>query len=588
MAEAPAEAAAPRLHRAAILSADAVGYSARMAADPAATVEALRSRRDLFSGRIRKHQGRLVGTAGDNVLAEFASAVDAVACGLEVQAELARLEAAMPPERRLPFRIGVHVGDILLADGEIFGDGINVAARLEGLALPGGVCASATVVEEVRGKVEAAFEDLGEQPLKNIPAPIRTYRIHFAGAAGAHAPTTIAGFSGRPVIAVLPFEDRSTDVAYGYLADGIAEDLIAHLSAFRLFPVISRSSTFTYKGRRVDARQVSRELRARYVVEGSVQAAAGRVRVKVDLIDGVQGHQLYSERFDRDLGDVFALQDEIVVAIVTSIEPAVARAERQRIHSKPAPQLDSWECFQRAAALLFGLRAREDLEEALVLFGRARQLDPSFSTAAALECVCHVALITSHWSPDVARSVAEARQAAEAALALDDNDPWAQAAFGYACSLIGEHERAIAAFDRAIELNPSLTMAYQGLAVALTVDRPDEAIAVMEKAIRLSPRDSQMHLFLHQLGVAHMMAGRYDDAIHCETESLRLRPDQGHGYRILAAACGHAGRHGEALEALEKMDRLAPGFSLETFHTVNSPALVDACMSGWRKAGWQG
>ncbi|HYC55662.1 MAG TPA: adenylate/guanylate cyclase domain-containing protein [Candidatus Binatia bacterium] len=580
---------APRRHLAAILSADAVGYSARMAEDPAATVEALRARRQTFAGYIRKHQGRLVGTAGDNVLAEFASAIDAAACALDVQGELARIESSLPHERRLPFRIGVHLGEILIDEGEIFGDGINVAARLEGLSFPGGICASAAVVEQVRGKVEGVFEDIGEQYLKNIPAPVRAYRISPAGGEGelaAHA--TVAGFSGRPVIAILPFDDRAADPAYGYLADGIVEDLIAHLSAFRLFPVISRSSTFSYKGRRVDPRQVSRELRARYIVEGSVQAAAGRVRVKVDLIDGVQGHQVWSERFDRELVDVFALQDEIVLAVVSSIEPALGRAERQRIQSKPAPQLDAWECFQRGSALLFALRSREELEEALALLRRARQLDRGFSTAAALETVCLVATIMSHWSSDPSRVATEAGEAARAAVALDENDPWAQAALGFACSMAEDQERSIAAFERAIELNPSLTMAYQGLAVALTVDHPDEAIAVMEKAIRLSPRDSQMHLFLHQLAAAHLMAGRYEDAIRHETESLRLRPDQGRGYRILAAACGHAGRCAEALQALEKMDRLAPGFSFETFRQTNSEALVETCVSGWRKAGWQG
>ncbi len=578
-----------RRHLAAILSADAVGYSRRMAEDDAATVAALRSRRETISGYVREHHGRVVGTAGDNVLAEFASAIDAAACAVAVQSELVRTEAELSEQQRLPFRIGIHLGEILVDDGEIFGDGINVAARLEGLALPGGICASAAVIEQVRGRIDGAFEDLGDQSLKNIPAPVRVYRIRPGGSDtdAPSAPATIPGFGGRPVIAVLPFEDRGTDQAYSYLADGIVEELISRLSAFRLFPVISRGSTSTYKGRQVDVRQAGRELRARYVVVGSVQGAAGRVRVAVELVDGTQGVQIHSERYERELGDVLQLQDEIVLAILSSIEPALGRAERQRIRLKPAPHLDSWECFQKGAALLFALRTRDEIEEALRLFRRARQLDATFSTAAALEAVCHAGLLTYHWCDDPQQSIRAAREAAETALTLADDDPWAHAAMGYSCSYAGDADGAVAAFERAIELNPSLTMAYQGLSVALSAGRPDEAIRVMEKAIRLSPRDVQMHFFLHQLAVANLVAGRYQAAVDREVESLRLRGDQPHGYRVLAAAYGHLGRSREALDALATMERIAPSFSLDIFRRTNSAALVELCTEGWRRAGWK-
>ncbi|MBI3770345.1 MAG: adenylate/guanylate cyclase domain-containing protein [Deltaproteobacteria bacterium] len=578
-----------RRQLAAILSADAVGYSRRMADDEAATVQALRAHRETIGGFVREHRGRVNNAVGDNLLAEFASAVDAVTCALDVQTELARREAGLPEERRLRFRIGIHLGDLLVEGDQIYGDGINVAARLEALADPGGICASAAVVEQVRGKVQGAFEDLGDQQLKNIPAPVRVYRVRPLASSPDDAITsltTVPGFSGRPVIAILPFENRGTDPAQEYLADGIVEDLIARLSAFRLFPVISRSSTFTYKGKRVDARQVSRELRAHYVVEGSVQGAAGRVRVTVQLVDGIEGHQIYSERYDRELGDVFALQDDIVLAIVGSIEPALGRAERQRARLKPTPHLDAWECFQRGPWLLFGLHSKDEIDQALEFFRRACQLDPAFSTAAALQTVGHAALLTYQWSDDPERSVAAALAAAESSLALDNEDPWAHTALGYACSFAGDLPRAIAAFERAIEINPSLTLAYQGLAVVLSAEHPDDAIRVMEKAIRLSPRDLQMHLFRHQLAVAHLIAGRYDDAVKHEEESLRLRADQPHVYRVLAAAYGHLGRSAEALDALEKMRRVAPQFSVETFRRSNSQALVDRCLEGWRRAGW--
>jgi adenylate cyclase len=552
-------------------------------------VQALRSHRQTIRGFVREHRGRVVDAVGDNLLATFASAVDALACALGIQTDLERREARLPEERRLRFRIGVHLGDLLVDGGKIFGDGINVAARLEALADAGGICASAALVDQVRGKVQAQFEDLGEHLLKNIPVPVRAYRVRPL-ASGAEPTTassmTVAGFGGRPAIAVLPFENRGGDPDQEYLAEGIAEDLITRLSAFRLFPVISRSSTSTYRGKRVDARQASRELQARYVVEGSVQRLDTRLRVGVALVDGIHGHQIYAERFDRDVGDVFALQDEIVLAIVGSIEPAIARVERRRARLKPSTHLDAWDCFQRGAWHLFQLRSREEVRQALSFFRRARALDPTFSTAVALEAVCHTTCLLYQWADDPAAAVTDALAAAEASLAVGEDDPWAHTALGYACSYAGDMRRAVAAFERAIELNPSLTMAYQGLAVALSADQPDEAIRVMMKAIRLSPRDPQMHLFLHQLAVAHLMAGRYDEALAREQEALSLRADQPHAYRIIAAAHGHLGHHAEAIHALEQMRRLAPHFSLDTFRTMNSPALVDRCLEGWRRAGW--
>lgn len=576
-----------RRQLAAILSADAVGYSRRMAADEAATVAAMRLHRETLGGFVREHHGRVVNAVGDNMLAEFASAVDAAACAVAAQRELARREADLPEDRRLRFRIGVHLGDLVIEEDEIFGDGINIAARLEALAEPGGVCASAAVVEQVRGKVEAGFDHIGEQTLKNIPQPVRVYRLRpLVDGEAPESATTVPGFGGRPAIAVLPFEHRGTDADQAFLADGIAEELIARLSAFRLFPVISRSSTFTYKGKRVDARQVSRELPARYVVEGSVQGVAGRVRVAVQLVDGVQGLQMASERWDRELDDVFALQDDVAQTIVAAIEPALTRAERHRARQKPAPQLDAWESFQRGAWLLFGLRAREELREALPLFAQARQLDRDFGSAAALESVAYSALLTYQWADDTEQAVAAAMAAAETSLALGEDDPWGHTALGYACSFAGDRPRAIAAFERAIELNPSLALAHQGLSGMLSAEHPDEAVRVMEKCLRLSPRDPQMHLLVHQLAVAHFMAGRYADAIARDEESLRHRADQPHVYRILAAAYGHLGRSAEAQAALATMHRIAPQFSLDTFQRTNSEALVTRTLEGWRRAGW--
>jgi adenylate cyclase len=578
----------PRRQLAAILSADAVGYSRRMAADEAATVAAMRSHRETLAGFVREHHGRVVNAIGDNLLAEFASAVDAAACAIAAQRELARREADLPEDRRLRFRIGIHLGDLVIEDDEIFGDGINIAARLEAIAEPGGVAASAAVVEQVRGKIEAAIEDLGDQTLKNIPHAVRVYRLRPLGAGETveSAVTTVPGFAGRPAIAVVPFERRGTDPDQAFLADGIVEDVIARLSAFRFFPVISRSSSFTYKDKHLDARQVSRELGARYVVEGSVQDVGGRVRVAVQLVDGVQGVQVTAERWERERGDVVALQDDIVAMIVGAIEPALARAERQRAQRKPVPQLDAWVSFQRARWLGLGLRSADDVHEAVRLYARARELDPTFATAAGLEALARFTLITYLWEPDPARGAAEALRVAEIGLALDDEDPSVQAALGYACGINGDHAREIAAFERAIELNPSLMIAYEGLAGALCVEHPDEAIRIAEKAIRLSPRDPHMYFLVHRIAIAHLMAGRYPDAVARDEEALRLRADQPQIYRVLAAAYGYLGRAADALAALDKMRQVAPQFTLEGFRRANSPAIVERCLEGWRRAGW--
>ncbi|MCC6767337.1 MAG: hypothetical protein IT293_22030 [Deltaproteobacteria bacterium] len=580
----------PKPHRrlAAILSADAVGYSRRMAADEAATVAAMRAHRETLAGFVREHRGRVVNAVGDNLLAELPSAIDAAACAIAVQREIARQEEVLPAEARLPFRIGLHLGDIVVAADDVFGDGINIAARLEALAEPGGICASAAIVDQVRGKIEAALEDLGTPALKNIPVSVRVYRLRPLrdGETPIESATTVPGFGGRPAIAVLPFEPRGSDDAHAVLADGIVEDLIARLSAFRLFPVISRSSTFTYQGKRVDARQVGRDLGARYVVEGSVQRSADRVRVAVQLIDAAQGVQLSSERYERERGDVPALQDDVVALVVGAIEPVLARVERQRAQRKPAPQLDAWESVQRARWLVFGFRSADEVREGLRLCQRARELDPSFSTAVALEAIAHIVLVTYLWDERPAEDAAQALRLAEEGLALDEDDPWAHTALGYACGLVGDSTREIPAFERALELNPSFTFAYEGLAGALSVSHPDESVRIASKAIRLSPRDPQMHFLVHRLAVAHLMAGRYADAAARDEESLRLRADQAHIYRVLAASYGWLGRSADALAALEKMRRLAPQFTVEGFRRANSTELAERCLEGWRRAGW--
>jgi adenylate cyclase len=590
----------PKRRLAAILSADAVGYSRLMAVDDVATLRTLEAHRNAIAALVRQHDGRVVDAVGDNLLAEFRSVVDAVSSAMAIQSELAVHNDRLPPERRMPFRVGVNIGEVIVDGDRIAGDGVNVAARLEALAGPGEVWLSHSAFEQVEGKLEFDYENMGERSVKNLPRPLRAYRAKTASAASEAAdrsepsgqPTalTVAGFGGRPAIAVLPFAESGGDPGpHDYLAEGIAEDLTMRLARWRLFPVIGRGSTLAYKGRTPDPREVSRDLGVRYVVAGSVRRAVNRIRVAWELVDATNGHQLSAERYDREFADLFTLQDEIVDAIAAAIEPALRTGTAPPLAAREPPtSLDAWESFQRGWSRLHRATKKGDVDEAILLFRRAGEADPFFSTAFAAEAVCHCVSILYQWTDSVSTSAAEARRAAERSVALDENDPWAHLALGVVNAYGGDLERAIPAFERAIELNPSLTLAYQGFGVALTTARPDDAIRILEKGIRLSPRDPFVYLFHHQIAVAQMMAGRYEDAVAAEEKSVRLHADQPHAYRVLAACYGQLGRLDRARAALKKMYELSPNFSLENLRLSNSQALVERYIEGWSKAGWEG
>ncbi|MET0152482.1 MAG: tetratricopeptide repeat protein, partial [Candidatus Binatia bacterium] len=513
-------AAPPKRKLAAILSADAVGYSRLMAADEVGTLRTLEAHRNAMTALIRQHDGRVVDAVGDNVLAEFGSVVDAVSSAVAIQSGLAARNEGLPAGRTLPFRIGINIGELIVDGDRIAGDGVNVAARIEALAGPGEVWLSAAAFQQVEGKLDVDFEDMGDRQVKNLPRPLRVYRVKAGAIArdepGEHPTTlTVAGFAGRPAIAVLPFVPLGDDAEHQhYLADGIGEDLTMRLSRWRLFPVIARGSALAYKGRTVDPRQVSRDLGVRYVVAGSVRCTGKRIRVAWELVDATTGRQLWADRYDRELEDVFALQDQIVDAIAAAIEPALRTGASAALAAREPPtSLDAWESFQRGWSRLHRARKKEDADEAIQLFRRARELDPSFSTACAAEATCHCVSILYQWTDSVSTSAAKARRAAERSVELDESDPWAHLALGVVNAYGGDLARAVAAFERALELNPSLMMAYQGLGVALSTERPDEAIRILEKGMRLSPREPFIYLFHHQIAVAHMMAGRYEDAL---------------------------------------------------------------------------
>ncbi len=563
-----------------------MGYSQRMAADEISTTEILRAHRSTLGGAVREHGGRVVDAVGDNLLAEFPSAVDAVACALRAQQLLAERNADLPEDRRLPFRIGLHLGDLLVDGEQIFGDGINVAARLEALAEPDGICASEALVEQVRGKTDARFEDLGVRELKHIPSPVRVWRLRAKGADGlASSSLTVPGFAGRPAIAVLPFENRTGDPEQEYLVDGIAEDVTARLSAFRLFPVIARSSTFTYKGKRIDPRQMSRELGARYIVEGSVRKAGSRIRLLVELVDGSSGHQIHAERYDRELGDVFALQDAIVESLVGSIEPTLARAEQRRAGSKPTERLDAWECLHRGYAH-FHRQTAADWGEADRLFRRAAELDPGFTTAQAMLSFNLWSGIFHTWIEKAEELLREARRIALDAVALDGDHALAHVALGWSSWYLDGRETALRCFERAVELNPSLVWGHLGVATLIGEDEPEAALAIAEKTIRLSPRDPMMATMLHGCALPCFLLGR-DSEVLAVGQRAVAHPNAGPQiYRLLAAALGHLGRTSEARVAIDEAMRRAPGFDLGTLRARNSPRLVERLLEGWKKAGW--
>ena len=569
----------------AVLSADAVGYSRLMSRDDEGALRLLTAQRAALAGRVRQHGGRVVDDVGDNLLAEFPSVVDAVECALEAQRALGERNAGIVEAERMAFRVGVHLGDVLVDGERIYGDGVNIAARLQGLADPGGISISHTVYEQVRSRYAHVCEDRGEQRLKNIDHPVHAYRLHVRRDSEGEPSLTVPGFGGRPALAVLAFENLSGDPEQEYFADGIAEDLITRLSCFGSMPVIARNSSFVYKGKAVAVKQVSNDLGVRYLVEGSVRKVGKRVRISAKLIDATTEHHLWAERYDRELEDIFTVQDEITETIAQAVTPVLVGAERRRVLFKAPASLDAWDCLQRAFVHFFKLTKEGNCEVA-ALGRRSIELDPRYAPAYSLLAASHLFDVHNQWSDDPVASLAEAMRRAEQGLELDRGNPTCHEALGWACIFLQQNERARAAFERALELNPSFTCAYWGLGVVLySLGLADDAVAMIEKAIRLSPHEPTKYLFFHNLGLAHFLAGRYEEAAANASRSLVERPEQPATYRLLAASCGHLGRIAEAREALAQLDRLAPDFELETFRALNE-VVAEPMVEGWRKAGW--
>ena len=572
----------------AILSADVKGYSRLMGEDELSTIETLKKYRELIDTLIQQYRGRVVDSPGDNMLAEFSSVVDAVECAVEIQKELKLKNDELPENRRMEFRIGVNLGDVV-EDGErIYGDGVNIAARIEGLAEVGGICISGTAYDQVESKLRLEYEYLGEQKVKNITRPVRVYRLRMEFNADVSKLSKPLQLPDKPSIAVLPFVNMSGDLEQEYFVDGITEDIITALSKFRWFFVIARNSTFTYKGKPVNVKQVAQDLGVQYVLEGSVRKAGKRVRITAQLIDASTGHHVWAERYDRDLEDIFEMQDEITKNIVASVGPEFFSAEMQRAHRKEVRSLDAWDYVMRASSH-HSRYTRKGAAEAKHLLRKAIELDPMSAEAFCLLAFTHLMQMQFGWSGPTVESVQEAAKAAQSAVAVDDRDAWAHTALGLVDMFSRRYDNAIRRLERAIDLNPNLANAYGGLGQALALaGEYDAAVTQINKAVRLSPHDPFMVYWFGYLGLAAFAAERYEDACEWGLKVVQEKPRFPGGHRLLASSYGQLGRMKEAAIELKELLLLMPGMTSDDVRRqvpFKKPRDMERYIDGLHKAG---
>jgi adenylate cyclase len=571
---------------AAIVAADVAGYSRLMGADEEGTLAQLKAhRRELVDPKIAEHRGRTVKTTGDGMLVEFVSTVDAVRCAVEVQRGMVERNTDVPKDKRIEFRVGIHQGDIIPDGGDIFGDGVNVAARLEALAEPGGICVSARVREDARGMPDISFESAGEQQLKNIDRSVRVYRIRLI------RPTTFARptlpLPSKPSIAVLPFQNMSGDAEQEYFADGMVEDIITALSKLRWFFVIARNSTFAYRGKSPDVRQVARDLGVRYVLEGSVRAAGKRLRVIAQLIDAETGNHIWAERYDRDVNDVFAVQDDIVESIVASIEPQLYATEYTRSESTAPDSLDAWGAVTRAVWHL-GRLAPDENECAREILEHTIKFSPKYAKAHSLLAFAQVRRVwfgTGH----IDTCLPTAREHVKAALSIDGSDPWAFMVDALVKTLERKFDDAIAAFKSGIARNPNFAICQGYMALTLAMcGKAQDALAAVERAMRISPRDPYNVAFLHFAAISYFATEQYRESIEFDRRALRERPGFIIPLRLLAASNAMLDEMDEAYATVTELLRLQPNCSIRFVSSLPRYASdrdQERLISALRKAG---
>ncbi len=572
----------------AILSADVAGYSSLMDDNEEKTIRTLQNYCSAITTLIGHNQGRVVDIIGDNLLAEFSSAVDAVNCGTEIQQELSQRNMELPDNRKMEFRIGINVGDVVEENGRIYGDGVNIAARVEELAEAGGICISGRVYDQVENKLDLAYAYLGEQKVKNIARPIRVYVVQMVPDVNESEMGKKHESPAKPSIAVLPFLNMSGDVDQEYFSDGITEDIITALSSFRWFFVIARNSSFTYKGKTIEVKQVAEDLGVRYVLEGSVRKVGKKVRITAQLIDAPTGFHVWAERYDRDLEDIFAVQDEITHNIVRSVGPEFLSAEMKRAQRKDVRNLDVWDCIMRASSH-HGRYTKKDTTEAQRLLHKAIELDPMSPEAFCLLAFTHLMQVQFGWSESTAKSIKEAEKAAQSAVAIDDRDAWAHTALGLVDLISKRYDDATGRLEKAIDLNPNLANAYGALGQAQALAGEYEAaVTHINKAIRLSPHDPFAPYWFGHLGVAAFADEHYEDARYWGRKTIQQNPMFPGGHRLMAASCGQLGRTQEAANELKELLLLMPGMTADDvrkqvpFKRSND---MERYIDGLRKAG---
>ncbi len=549
---------------AAILVADVAGYSRLMGADEIGTLRALQAHRgELVDPAIAEHHGRTVKTTGDGMLVEFASVVDAVACAAAVQQGMALRNAGALPDRRIDFRIGINVGDVIVDEDDLYGDGVNVAARLENLAEPGGICISGAVLQQVRDKIDVAVSDMGEQMLKNIARPVHVFRLVVEQHAGTASARPSLPLPDKPSIAVLPFTNLSGDPEQDYFADGVVEDIITGLSRIKWMFVIARNSSFAYKGKAMDVKQVGRELGVRYVLEGSVRKSSNRVRIAGQLIDTASGTHIWADRYDRALDDIFAVQDELTMSVVGVIEPTLRQAEIERARRKRPDSLDAYDLYLRALPLAFTAMP-QDADKALTLLEQAIELEPDYAAAHAIIAWCQEQRYLRGGLHAEAKEAA--LRHARTAIAVGGDDAAALATSGFVVAVVdSDFETATAAFDRSFALSSSSALAL-GFSSIVRAWKGDDAMAVdqAERAIRLSPFDPLVYLPYVGLAYAHFAARRFEEAAAAAGRASQSNPRFSMPYVLHAAALADLGRDEEARTVVQRLREIEPDLTVAT------------------------
>jgi adenylate cyclase len=577
---------------AAILSADVKGYSRLMGEDEEGTIRTLNAYKEVLTGFIQKHQGRVVGTAGDSMLAEFASVVDAVRCAVGIQEELKDRNKELSEDRRMEFRIGVNLGDVVEDGEQILGDGVNIAARLESLSEAGGICISGTAYDQVENKLGLSYEYLGEQPVKNMAKPVRVYRVLMEPGVVARRGLEVASkekmafpLPDKPSIAVLPFVNMSDDPKQEFFSDGMTESIITALSKVPRLFVIARNSTFTYKGKPVKIKQVSEDLGVRYVLEGSVQRSADRLRITAQLIDALSGHHLWAERYDRELRDIFALQDEITMKVITALQVELTEGEMAGMIAKGTKNIDAFIKYVQAYELV-NRQTKEGNAQAKKILGEAVALDPEYSRLYMGLAGVHIYDVWYGTTESPEQSLARASELAQKAISLDDSNAAAYSILGQVYAMKRQYDRAIAECERAVSLDPNSAENIFWLGTVLNwAGRAEEAIPYIQNAIRLNPLPTANY-FVH-LAVSYRDSGQYEKAIEAAKKALQREPNNQFAYIHMTISYIRLGLEKEARAAAAEILRINPKFSLERYAKILPfpQPLVDRIVEDLRKAG---